>query len=140
MVSTAGAVGCFTRFFAGTRLGLALATVRFAAAFPRAALDSFLALGRTWRPFFLWTFDDCFLRLAMVDPPFGWQSANALMQDNKRQPTLSRGNPLYGLSTDVLRVGMTRTMANPARSPHNQFYRRELSRSGLRLRFHRKTK
>ena len=32
-------------FFIGARLGLALATARFAAAFPRVALDSFLALG-----------------------------------------------------------------------------------------------
>jgi hypothetical protein len=133
-VSTAAATG-IAAFLAAARLGLALATVRFVA-FPAA----FLALGRAFGPFFFWTFDDCFLRLAMVDPPFGWQSANALMQDNKRQPALSRGNPLYGLSTDVLRVGMTRTMDNPARSPHNQFYRRELSRSGLRLRFHRKAK
>jgi hypothetical protein len=49
-------------------LGLALATARFAAAFPRAAFDSFLLLGRPFAPFFFWTFDDCFLRLAMIDP------------------------------------------------------------------------
>jgi hypothetical protein len=58
-VSTAGATGCFIRFsraafFAGVRLGLALATVGFAVALTRL---------------FFWTFDDCFLRLAMVDPP-----------------------------------------------------------------------
>jgi hypothetical protein len=59
-VLTAGAVGCFIRFFAGARLGLALAKVSFAAAFPRAALA----------PFFFWTSDDYFLRLAIVGPLF----------------------------------------------------------------------
>jgi hypothetical protein len=53
-------IGCFIRFFAGARLGLVLATVSFAAAFPRAALA----------PFFFWTFDDYFLRLAIVGPRF----------------------------------------------------------------------
>ena len=53
-------IGCFIRFFAGARLGLVLATVSFAAAFPRAALA----------PFFFWTFDDYFLRLAIVGPLF----------------------------------------------------------------------
>jgi hypothetical protein len=45
-----------------------LATARFAAAFPRAAFESFLAFGRAFAPFLFLTFDDCFLRLAMVDP------------------------------------------------------------------------
>ena len=63
-VSTAGATGGA----AFLRLGLALATARFAAAFPRAAFDSFLLLGRAFAPFLFWTFDDCFLRLAMTDP------------------------------------------------------------------------
>jgi hypothetical protein len=49
-------------------LGLALATARFAAGFPRAAFDSFLALGRAFAPFCFWTFDDCFLRFALVEP------------------------------------------------------------------------
>jgi hypothetical protein len=66
-VSTAGATGG-AAFFIGGRLGLALATARFAAAFPRAAFDSFLLLGRAFAPFLFWTFDDCFLRLAMIDP------------------------------------------------------------------------
>ena len=80
-------------FFAGARLGLALATARFVAAFPRAALDSFLALGRAVAPFLFWTFDDCFSRLAMIDP-LAWRSANALRPDQKttrpesRQPIL----------------------------------------------------
>jgi hypothetical protein len=34
-------------------------------------LDSFLPLGRVLAPFLFWTFDDCFLRLAMVDPLVG---------------------------------------------------------------------
>ena len=66
-VSTAGATGG-AAFFIDGRLGLALATARFAAAFPRAAFDSFLLLGRAFAPFLFWTFDDCFLRLAMTDP------------------------------------------------------------------------
>jgi hypothetical protein len=57
-------------FFTEARLGLALATARFAAAFPRATFESFLALGRAFAPFLFWTFDDCFFRLAMVDPWF----------------------------------------------------------------------
>ena len=80
-------------FFTEERLGLALATVRFVAAFPRAALDGFLALGRALAPTFFWTFDDCFLRLAMIGPP-SWYFKNTLMRDQKttgpesRQPTL----------------------------------------------------
>src|SRR5215471_6163109 len=66
-VSTAGGTGS-AAFFIGARLGLALATARFAAAFRRVALDSFLALGRAFAPFLFWTFADCFLRFAMVDP------------------------------------------------------------------------
>jgi hypothetical protein len=73
-------------FFTGARFGLALATARLAIAFPRrAAFESFLALGRAFAPFLFWTFDECFLRLAMVDPWFA--------PDNKRQPKPSRGNP-----------------------------------------------
>jgi hypothetical protein len=41
-----------------------------------AASDGFLALGRTLA-FFLWTFDVCFLRLAMVHPCSGWQRGKA---------------------------------------------------------------
>jgi len=61
---------------------------------PRTALDSFLALGRAFAPFLFGTFDDCFLRLAMVDPFFGWRSANAdatleeTTHPESRQPTL----------------------------------------------------
>ena len=55
-------------FFHRRAFGLALATARFAAAFPRVALDSFLALGRAFAPFLFWTFADCFLRFAMVHP------------------------------------------------------------------------
>ena len=81
-------------FFAEARLGLALGIARFGAAFARAALASFLALGRAFAALFFWTFDESLLRLAMVDPP-RWRAANALMQSyNKttcsesRQPTL----------------------------------------------------
>jgi hypothetical protein len=63
-VSTAVATGG-AAFFAALRLGLALATTRFVA-FPAA----FLAFGSDFAPFFFWTFDDCFLRLAMIDPWF----------------------------------------------------------------------
>src|SRR6516165_8815959 len=69
-VSTAGATGR-AAFFPGARLGLVLAAAPAATAFPRVALDSFLALGRAFAPFLFWTFDDCFLRLAMVDPLVG---------------------------------------------------------------------
>src|SRR6516225_8198690 len=82
-VSTTGATGR-AAFFTGARLGLALAAAPFATAFPRVTLDSFLALGRAFAPFLFWTFDDCFLRLAMVDP---------LVGAHKRQPAPSRGNP-----------------------------------------------
>jgi len=58
-LATAGAA-----FFAAARVGLALATGRFVA-FPAA----FLALGRPVAPFLFWTFDDCFLRLAIFDLP-----------------------------------------------------------------------
>jgi hypothetical protein len=87
-VSTAGAVECFIRLFAGARLGLALATVCCAAAFPRAALDGFLAFGRAVAPFFFWTFDDCFLRLAIVGPLF-WlaprKRIDARSRDNRHR-------------------------------------------------------
>jgi hypothetical protein len=62
-----------------------------------------LVLGRAVAPFFFWTFDDCFLRLAMIDPPFGWRYAN----ESQKTAVPSRGNPLYGLSTDVLSLGRT---------------------------------
>ena len=72
-VSTAGATGCFTRhtsfraaFFAGARLGLGLAIVRFVA-FSCADLDTLRALGRAVPPFLFCTFDRV-LRLAMVAP------------------------------------------------------------------------
>jgi hypothetical protein len=107
-VSTAGAAGCFIRrtsfgaaFLTGARFGLALA-VRFAAAFPREAL----ALGRAVAPFLFLTLDDCFLRLAMIDPRSSWRSANALMLDQKTPP-LSLDNPPQGLSTDDLSSGTT---------------------------------
>src|SRR5262252_8152866 len=88
-VSTTGATGR-AAFFTGARLGLAPA---FATTFPRAALDSFLALGRAFAPFLFWTFDDCFLRLAMVDPLVGApQTHDARSQKTtrpeSRQPTL----------------------------------------------------
>ena len=84
---TAGAVGCFIRFLAGARLGLAVAAGRFAAAFPRAALDGFLALGRALAPFFFWTFDDFFLRLAIVDPLF-WLALRKLIDDRSKDNQL----------------------------------------------------
>src|SRR4029077_10321216 len=65
-VSTAAVTGP-AAFFTCARLGLALATVRFVT-FPRAALDSLRVLGRAVVPLLFWTFDDCFLRLAMIDP------------------------------------------------------------------------
>jgi hypothetical protein len=44
-----------------------------------------LALGRAFVPFFFWTFDDCFLRLAIVDPLF-WlalrRRIDARLKDN----------------------------------------------------------
>ena len=80
-----GATGS-AAFFIGARLGLALATARFAAAFPRVAVDSFLALGRAFAPFLFWTVTDCFLRFAVVDPLIG-------APDHKRQAAPSRGNP-----------------------------------------------
>jgi hypothetical protein len=69
-VSTVAAIGR-AAFFTGARLGLAWAAARFATAFPRVALDSFLALGRAFAPFLFWTLDDCFLRLAMIAPLVG---------------------------------------------------------------------
>jgi hypothetical protein len=85
MVSTAGATGRVA-FFTDARLGLALAIARFAA-FPRAAFESFLALGRGFVPFLFWTFDDCFLRLAMADPWFVCGSQKTTDAES-RQPTL----------------------------------------------------
>ena len=79
-VSTTAATGG-AAFFAGARLGLALATDRFVASFPRAALDNFLAFGRAFAPIFFWTFDDCFLRLAMIGPPD--KRINARSKDNR---------------------------------------------------------
>ena len=80
-------------FFTCARLGLALATVRFVT-FPRTALDSLRVLGRAVVPFLFWTFDDCFLRLAMIDPSrFGAsQGIDAEYQEtarlSSRQPIL----------------------------------------------------
>jgi hypothetical protein len=64
IVSTAAVTG-LEAFFTRERLGLALATVRFVA-FPRATLVSLRA--RAIAAFLFWTFDGCFLRLAMIDP------------------------------------------------------------------------
>jgi len=86
MVSTAGAGGRAASF-TGARLGLALATVRFAAAFRRVDLDSFLAFGRAFAPFLFWILDDCFLRLAMVRPP--WLALRKRI-DGTSQKTASR--------------------------------------------------
>jgi hypothetical protein len=66
-VSTAGATASFcAAFFAGAGLGLALATVRF------AALDTLRALPRLaefpLRSFASFCTFDCFLRLAMIAP------------------------------------------------------------------------
>jgi hypothetical protein len=85
-VSTAVAADGAT-FFAAARLGLALATARFAAFFPRAALDSFLALGSNFAPFLFWTFDDFFLRLAIVDPLF-WLALRKLIDDRSKDNQL----------------------------------------------------
>src|SRR5215468_9026477 len=72
-VSTTGATGCFTFravFFTGAGLGLALATVRFAAL---ATLRALLRLAEFPRRSLarLCTFDP-FLRLAMIGPLPGW--------------------------------------------------------------------
>jgi hypothetical protein len=64
IVSTAAVTG-LAALFIRARLGLTLATVRFVA-FPRAALVSLRA--RAVAAFLFWTFDGCFLRLAMIDP------------------------------------------------------------------------
>jgi hypothetical protein len=96
--STAAATGG-TAFFAAARLGLALATIRFAA-FPAA----FLALGRAVRPFFFWTFDECFLRLAMVHPCSDWRDANALMPDQR-----TIGQPFYEFSTRT-QLGLSQSL------------------------------
>ena len=68
-VSTAGVTGCFIRrtaFFTGARLGLALATVRFAgAAFHALRSLAEVPLGSFPR---FCTFD-AFLRLATIDTP-----------------------------------------------------------------------
>jgi hypothetical protein len=69
-VSTTGATGCFTfrtAFFTGAAFGFALATVRFAAfatlrGLPRLAEFPLRSFAR------FCTFD-CFLRLAIIDPP-----------------------------------------------------------------------
>jgi hypothetical protein len=87
--STAVATGGAT-FFAALRLGLALATTRFVA-FPAA----FLAFGSDFAPFLFWTFDDFFLRLAIVDPLF-WlalckridANSQKTTRPESRQPTL----------------------------------------------------
>jgi hypothetical protein len=74
-------------FFTRARFGLALATARFAATFPRSAFESFLALGRAFAPFLFWTFDDCFLRFAIIDPWFTAESQKTTDAES-RQPTL----------------------------------------------------
>jgi hypothetical protein len=66
-VSTTGATGCFTfraAFFTGARLGLALATVRFAAFATLRALPRLAEL----RSFARFCTFDAFLRLAMIRP------------------------------------------------------------------------
>jgi hypothetical protein len=83
-VSTAAVTGP-AAFFTCARLGLALATVRFVT-FPRAALDSLRVFGRAVVPFLFWTFDDCFLRLAMIDPS-RLVLRKALMPNIKNSPT-----------------------------------------------------
>jgi hypothetical protein len=75
-VSTTGATSFRAAFFTGARLGLALATIRFA--FPRADLTALRALLRLaeLRPRSLariFNFDP-FLRLAMIAPRSGWCS------------------------------------------------------------------
>jgi hypothetical protein len=67
IVSTAAVTG-LAALFTRARLGLTLATGRFVA-FPRATLVSLRA--RAVVAFLFWTFDGCFLRLAMIDPPLG---------------------------------------------------------------------
>jgi hypothetical protein len=50
-----------------------------------------LALGRAFAPFLFWTFDDCFLRLAMVDPLVGAPldaRSQKTTRPESRQPTL----------------------------------------------------
>jgi len=76
------------------RLGLALATVRFVA-FPRADLDSLLALPRV-AEFPLGSFPrfctfDRFLRLAMIDPLFWLMLRKALMPDHQVPATYQTG-------------------------------------------------
>jgi hypothetical protein len=69
-VSTAGAAGCFpfrATFFAGARLGLALATVRFGAFAALAALRALPRLAEL-RSFARFCTFDAFLRLAMIAP------------------------------------------------------------------------
>jgi hypothetical protein len=93
MVSTATATG-LAAFFTRARLGLPLATVRFVA-FPRATLVSLRA--RAVAAFLFWTFDGCFLRLAIIDPRLVLRKDDAEYQQTAR---LSPGNPSYELSTD----------------------------------------
>jgi hypothetical protein len=80
IVSTAAVTG-LAALFTRARLGLTLATGRFVA-FPRATLVSLRA--RAVAAFLFWTFDGCFLRLAMIDPRLVLRKA--LMTNIKRQP------------------------------------------------------
>ena len=69
-VSTTGVTACFTfraAFFAGARLGLAVATVRFVAFPALAALRALPRLAEL-RSFARFCTFDAFLRLAMIDP------------------------------------------------------------------------
>jgi hypothetical protein len=107
-VSTAAATGG-AAFFAAALLGLALATIRFAA-FPAA----FLAMGRAVRPFFFWTFGECLLRLAMVHPCSDWRYANALMPDQR-----TTGQPFYEFSTRTSLVFRNHCCSWSQQLPHN---------------------
>jgi len=96
-VSTTEATGCFTSgFFTGARLGLALATVRFAT-FAFADLETLRALPRLAElplcSFARFCTFDPFLRLAMIHPQFHWRSATI-------QPSTSRQTIKRELSTD----------------------------------------
>jgi hypothetical protein len=53
--------------------------------FSSRSLGQFACLGTCCRPLLFWTFDDCFLRLAMIDPS-RLVLRKALMPNIKRQP------------------------------------------------------
>src|SRR6516165_9803133 len=116
-VSTTGATGCFTfrtAFFTDARLGLALATTRFAVlatlrALPRLAEVALRSLAR------LCTFDP-FLRLAMIDPLDWLLCVTSYPQDIADQMT---NGSLGNLSNEFLnqlerhRVSVRENMAIP---------------------------